>query len=323
MRRHAAVPAAAAGLALVMATALAACGGGDDDTADTGDESPAGPAAAEGAAAADGDSGEEGGDFCASLQVIVGQSTELMGALVASDGATIDTVLDGPLTDAVAAAQQSAPDDLSDDIRTVTAWTQEVLNALEAAGGGRGDLEAALADVSLADPAVAEAGERINEYARTECGFDPEAAAEAAEVPEPPDPCTFVEPSVVAAAASAAGASVDTSDGYEAANFDLGVFAIRGCVYERGAMVVSTVTFAGGVDAVLDTYVGTTEANGGTVTDDFDRGGLPASTLITAQNGTTTITVFEAATPFSVGFSDVSDPAALVAAAETVLAAVG
>lgn len=51
-----------------------------------------------------------------------------------------------------------------------------------------------------------------------------------------------------------------------------------------------------------------------------DLGSLPASTLITEVHGYLLITVLEAPTAFSVGFEHNDDPAALVAAAEAVLA---
>lgn len=308
----------AAGAGAVLVMALAACGGDDDGSAST-------------AAGSDGSTEQaadaEPGDFCSNLEIVVTQSAEMISALFAGDGARAQAVVEGPLPAATVAVEASAPADLAGDVGVVAGWTSELLGALEGAdlaGGEADDLDPALADMVATDGAVDEAGDRISEYARAECGFNPEAAMDEGiampESPEPPDPCTFVDAAIPA---SAAGVEVDTSRDNDTANVDLGVFAIRGCAYNRGAMVVSTVTFPGTVEEVVDTYVSSTEDQGGTATTDFDKGNLPDSTLITSANGVATITVFEGPTPFSLGFSDVSDPATLVAAAEAVLAATG
>lgn len=314
MRRQAGAV-GAAGVVLAMAVALAACGDDDDGAAGT-------------AAGSGGETeqvaGAGSGDFCEDLETVITHSAELMTALLSGDAAAVQAVAESPLPAATAAVEASAPADLAEDVGAVSARTGELLRAIEgASGGGEDELEAALADVPANDPAVNEAEDRINEYARTACGFDPEAAMDDVgfpESPEPPDPCTLVDPAIPA---SAAGVEVDTSGGNDTADFDLGVFAIRGCVYERGTMVLSTVTFPGSVAEVVDVYVSSTEDQGGTATTDFDKGDLPDSTLITTAGGTATITVFEAPTPFSVGFRDVSDPATLVDAADAVLAATG
>lgn len=309
----------AMGTAVALALVLAACGSDGDDDASTepaadtgGDRSP------EAASAGD------GGDFCTDLETVVTESAALMTALFGEDLDGVRTVVEGPLGEAGVAAEMSAPEALVDDVTVVNGWTRDLLGALEAVDlDDPAAIEGALAGVPATDEDVDAAGERLSDYATAECGFDPEEAMGEVgmpESPEPPDPCAFVDAAV---AATPAGVELADSGGNDTASFDVGVYAIRGCAYDRGEMIVSTLTFAGSVDEIIDMYTSSTEDQGGTVTTDFDAGDLPASTLITTANGTSTITVFEAPSPFSVGFQSVTDPAPLVASAEAVLAATG
>ena len=174
---------------------------------------------------------------------------------------------------------------------------------------------------------MGEAADRLSEYARDECGYDPDAADQAVEdaaaggVPQatdPPDACTFVDAQV---AADAAGMPVDVADQDGGGSFDLGVYATDGCSYGNGSLSISTITFEGDVAEVAESYVDSAEDNGGSVVEGVALGSLPPSTLMTEVHGYMLITVFEAPTAFSVGFEGLSDPAALVAAAEAVLAA--
>ena len=311
VRRSAAVAGA-----VVAVLVLAACGddGGDDartDDAGTGE-----------AAAA--------GDFCADLEAIVTGGVEIMGAVIGGDAATLDTVIDeaGELyPDMAAAVAASAPGDLAADVATMTEATTEIIEALAAADlSAPGAAEAAFEDVPFNDPEVDEAADRLSEHARTECGFDPdEMDSELNEsvMPtsaEPPDACEFVDPQIVA---DAAGIEVNVADEDGGADIDLGVYATKGCSYGNGSLSISTITYAGDLDEVAQSFVDSAEDNGGRVVGDADLGSLPASTLLTEIHGYLLITVFEAPTAFSVGFEGNDDPAVLVAAAEAVVAATG
>lgn len=304
-------PAAVAG-AVVAVLVLAACGG--DDDARTEDAGAGEPAA--------------GGDFCADLQAIVTGGVEVMGAVFSEDPATLATAIDEAgerYPELAEAVEASAPADLAADVATMTEATTEIIEALAAADlSAPGAAEAALVGVAATDPRVDEAAERLSAHARDECGFDPDDVAEEAgdvAMPtsaEPPDACEFVDPQIVA---DAAGIEVNVADEDGGADIDLGVYATKGCSYGNGSLSISTITYAGGLDQVAQSFVDSAEDNGGRVVGGADLGGLPDSTLLTEVQGYLLITVFEAPTAFSVGFEGNDDPAALVAAAEAVLAA--
>ncbi|MPZ54278.1 MAG: hypothetical protein GEU79_16370 [Acidimicrobiia bacterium] len=82
-------------------------------------------------------------------------------------------------------------------------------------------------------------------------------------------------------------------------------------------MVLSTITYTN-LDTIVRDYPSNIENNGGDILD-TDLGSLPATSLIARQNGVVTVTVFEADTPFAVGFGGDVAPAKVVAAAEALL----
>lgn len=307
--------------ALVTALMLAACGGGDDDDAATGEDPPA-----ETAEAGQSEAGG-GGDFCADLQAVVAGNVEIMTTVINEAPVTIETVIDeaGALYPGMAeAAVASAPSELQADVVTVTAATTDMIEALAAADlGAPGAASTALESVPFGEDVDA-AADRLSEYARTECGFDPDAidsevgGATMPTAAEPPDACEFVDPQLVA---DAAGLPVDVADEDGGADVDLGIYATKACSYGNGSMSISTITYGGDVAEVAQSFVDSAEDNGGRVVTDADLGGLPASTVLTEVHGFLSIHVLEAPVGFSVGFEGNDDPAAVVAAAEAVLAA--
>lgn len=305
---------------VVVAMMLAACGGDDaeDDAAETVDSEPAGEAG----------EGAGSGDFCSDLEAIVGAGVELMAPIFGEDPAALEAaVADAAETypDLAAAAVASAPEELAADVTTVTGETEALIEALVAVDlTDREAMSAAMEGSALFSGETEEAADRVSEHARTECGFDPDEAGEAtpagmgAEAATPPDACEFVDAQIVA---DAAGVSVDVTDQDGGGTFNLGVYATDGCSYANGAMSISTITYTTEVAEVAQTYLDSAEDNGGSVVTGVDLGGLPSSTVITEVHGYQSITVLEAPTAFSVGITDLADPAALVAAAEAVVAA--
>jgi hypothetical protein len=308
---------AAMAAAVVAGLVLAACGGDDGDDTEAGSE--------ESDQAVD-DAG--GGDFCTDLEAIVDGGVEIMGAVFGEDPDALAGVIDEAAErypEMAASVRASAPDELSADVATVSEATTAFIEALADADLSSPEAAAAaMEDAPAMGPEVEEASDRIAEYARTECGFDPDEADEALDdvafpsSPEPPDACAFVDPQVVA---TAAGIEVNVADEDGGADVDLGIYATKGCSYGNGSMSISTITYAGGLDEVVQSFADSAEDNGGRVVTDADLGSLPASTVLTEVQGYLLITVFEAPTAFSVGFEGNDDPAALVAAAEAVVAA--
>ena len=145
---------------------------------------------------------------------------------------------------------------------------------------------------------LSEAADRLSEHARTECGFDPDAAdddlaaaATPGEAAEPPDACAFVDAGVVV---DAAGVDADVTDQDGGGTVNLGVYATDGCSYANGAVSISTITFAGDMDDVVQSHVDSAEDNGGRVVTDVDLGTLPDSTVVTEVHGYMSITVLDA-----------------------------
>jgi hypothetical protein len=308
--------------AVVAAMVLASCGGDDsgDTEAGTGDQ-PAEESTA----------GATGGDFCADLEALVEENVEIMTPLVGEDAAGLSAALDATgaaYPDLAESATAAAPDDLAADVATVTGATTALIESLAAVDTADADAVNAAVEGSAAfGPEMGEAADRLSDYARTECGFDPDAADQAVEdaaagglpdAADPPDACTFVEAQV---AADAAGMTVDVADQDGGGTFNLGVYATDGCSYGNGSLSISTITFGGDAAEVVESYVASAEDNGGSVVQGVALGSLPPSTLMTEVHGYMLITVFEAPTAFSIGFEGLTDPAALVAAAEAVLAA--
>lgn len=308
---------------VVLAVTLAACGGGDD----AGDGAAATDPAADESKAAD-ESEATGGDFCDDLEAVVDEGVEIMTPLFDEDPASLQAILDDAkdsYPELAAVAQASAPSDIADDVATITDSTTELVEALAAVDiSDPAAVGAAFQDSAMMGGELSEASARVGDYARADCGFDPDAAnveledSVMPESAEAPDACSFVDPQLVA---DAAGLTVDVTDQDGGADVDLGVYATKSCSYGNGAMTISTVTYAGDVTGVAQAYVDTAEANDGSVIDDVDLGGLPASTLITEVSGFRSLTVFEASTAFSVAFASEDDPTVLVAAAEAIIAA--
>ena len=307
--------------AATLAILLAACGGDDAGDAATGSDGTGTGAEAAGEAPAAG-----GGDFCADIQALISVSTDITAALFEEDASALGEALDA-YPEAAAAVEGSAPPELADDVTAVAGESGTIVAALE--GVDLSD-SAAVGDafraVEQRSPETEAAVDRVTEYARAECGFDPaaegddDAGSAMPESAEPPDACTFVDPQPVAAAA---GVTVDVTDEDGGGDFDLGSFATKSCSYGNGGMTISTITYAGDLDGVREDFVANVEANDGTVLTDVDLGTLPDSTLVTEVDGFASINVLDAPTPFGVGFGGEVDPAALVAAAEAVLAQAG
>jgi hypothetical protein len=310
--------------AVVLAVALAACGG--DDGGDGAASTDPDPAADSNDATDSNDA--SGGDFCTDLEAVVDAGVELMTPLFGEDATSLQEVVDDAsetYPDLAASAQASAPDQVAEDVATITDNTTELVEALAAVDVSDPEaVGAAFQDSALMSGELSEASTRVGDYAKAECGFDPADASTELEdsvlpqAAEAPDACSLVDPQIVA---DAGGVTLDVTDEDGGADVDLGAFATKSCSYGNGAMTISTVTFAGDVASIAQDYVDTAESNDGSVIDDVDLGDLPASTLITEVSGFRTITVFEAPTAFQVAFAEVDDPTVLVAAAEAVLAA--
>lgn len=308
----------------VMAVVLAACGGDSDDT-ETGDPEPAQAGDDE---QAGGDDGAVSGDFCTDLESLVEQEAALMTHLFTQDGEALGdqvATMAESYPDLAEAVVASAPDELEEDITLITTGTQDMLDALEGVDTTDPDaIESALADDQSFSPEESEAADRVGDYAIAECGFDPDEAVESiddgefADAPEPPDPCTFVDPQV---AADAAGVTVDVADVDGGGSFNFPGYASRSCSYGNGSLAVTTITFNSDPARAAADHASTAERNDGTVIE-ADLGDLPSeTTVITEVQGTVSITVFEAPTAFTLAFFEVTEPAALVAAAEAVLGA--
>lgn len=161
---------------------LAACGGDD------GDGSSDDQSAAEGTgddAAQDDTAGDEAGgseeeaagpaatsDFCGDLEAYVADSLEFYVPLFNGDADAARQAA-GPLPEDAAAVALSAPPDLLADVEMINEELFRVTGALEAA-----DYDLSAVDLAAADESVSAAEDRVNEYARTECGFDPEDLGE-------------------------------------------------------------------------------------------------------------------------------------------------
>jgi hypothetical protein len=300
----------AIGIAAAIGLLAAACGGGgDSDTA---------------AGSADDATSDSGGDFCGDLESVVTRGNDLSASLY-EGGDDLDEAID-EYRDLAEATESSGPPELADDLATVREATDRMLDEL-AEIDDLSDPAAVAAAIQSAEigPDMTAATDRLGDYARDECGFDPDAAGSEAAAgadsstgsAEPPDPCTFFDPQL---AADAAGVDVDVSDQDGESDVNLGAFATRSCSFANGQMALSTITFTGDVDDVRAEFVDNAESNDGTVLD-VDLGNLPESTLVTEVDGALSVNVLDAPAPFGVGFTGLDDPAAAVAAAEALLAA--
>jgi hypothetical protein len=150
-------------------------------------------------------------------------------------------------------------------------------------------------------------------------GAEPvEPAGATAQLPEPPDPCEFVDPTVPA---NAAAFVVDTAEQVGGAS-ELGTLATRTCTFgsDTDVMVVSTLTYTGEAEAARAQILADVQADGGQVLD-IDLRSLPRNSLVTQTTGLVAVTVLEAPDPFVVGFNGLGSPTSAVTAAEAVLAA--
>ncbi len=212
-------------------------------------------------------------------------------------------------------------------------------------------IAAALAEIDLSDMAAAaealsaidteasdEAYGEVASWATENCGWvsATDLGDALADAPEPPE-CEELD---AAAAAEAAGIDVDSTDLDGSADVNLPGFWTKSCSYGNGAMTVSTLSFTAIEDA-QQFYADNLDVAAGVVLD-VAVGALPESSIViqtgvapaSAASAPTTegpsptvaptvqVAVFEAPIPFSVAFTgDDVDPAAVVAAAEAVLAA--
>jgi hypothetical protein len=307
--------------AATLAILLAACGGGD------GDDTPTGSGGTEAGTEAGGEAPDAGGgDFCQDLEAFIAVSTDVTTALFDEDAPELTEAL-ASYAEAAAAVEASVPPELADDVTTVAGAPDTPAAALDGVDvSDPAAVGAAFQAVEQRSPETEAAADRVSEYARAECGFDPDAVGDTGgesavpESAEPPDACTFVDPQLVA---TAAGATVDVTDQDGSGDIDLGSVATKSCSYGNGQMTISTLTYAGDVEDARENFVDNVESNDGTVVTDVDLGTLPESTLVTETDGFTAINVLDAATPFGLGFANPIDAAALVAAAEAVLAQAG
>jgi hypothetical protein len=235
-------------------------------------------------------------------------------------------------SDAVAAA----PEDIAETVETWVAPFPLIVAALA---------EIDLSDEDAFEQAVTAVDFRSSETARGEveawaefnCDWQSSLDVEQIAAAEPPD-CETLD---AAAAAEAAGIDVDVIDLDGTADVNLPGFWTKSCSYGNGAMSLSTLSF-NAIEDAQRFYDQNLDAVGGVVLD-VAVGELPDSSLVIQSGGATIttastplssddevavaaptvqVTVFEAPVPFSVTFTgDDIDPAAVVAAAEAVLAA--
>lgn len=173
-------------------------------------------------------------------------------------------------------------------------------------------LQAALAAVPQSEE-LAAAATAVFTWASTTCGYVAPAIGASSVAPPP---CTDLD---AAAAAAAAGLDVDVATGEAPQTLTLAGFSVSSCSFGDGVLRVATMAFADPASAV-DNWNGIVADTAATVLT-VELGTLPASTIVTQRDTTVTVAVFEAATPFNVAVtSEAVDPAAVVAAAEAVLA---
>jgi hypothetical protein len=122
----------------------------------------------------DGSAGGEGSGFCSDLERVVDAGVELNQALASGDADGLRTAMDAypPLA---AAAEESAPPEIAEEIGVLRQGTDDLLERLEGVDAADpAAVEAAV--VAVEDvPELEEAGNRISDYASESCGFDPDA----------------------------------------------------------------------------------------------------------------------------------------------------
>lgn len=306
-------------LAAGMTAALlaAACGGSDDDD-DKAEAGSAGEDAEDTEAPAPTEVG-----FCEGLEGVAADSNRVISGLAGDNPAELAAVVESALAryeENIAAMEAAAPAEIADDVSVMAGAMSQMFDAMQGLDPSDPTAFADVVDPEVFGPEMQAAGERIADYAREECGFDPDELGRddlVIETAEPPDPCTFIDPAI---AATAAGMDIDVADGDGSGDIDLGSYHTKSCSYANGQLVISTFTFSVGIDELRGDFVRNAEDNDGEVLV-ADLGGLPSSTLIAEVMGLRTVTVFEAPTPFSVGAGDDVAPEALVAAAQAMAAA--
>ncbi len=286
-------------LALALATAVTA--GAALATTDTTE--PTGDSAAPGELA----------PGCAEIVGLLSAQFGVATAYLSEDGAALGALF-AALPGQAAAAQATAPADVAD---AVTAWVEpltEIQTIL--AGVDLGDFEAVTATLSSIPPndAADAAQADVESWATENCGwsneFDPFADA-----PEPPE-CDVLDAAVVV---ESADIEVDITDTDGQGDISLPGYWQKSCSYGNGALTLSTISF-NDLDAATQFFADNlvdSEGNPG----EFivvDLGGLPASTIVTNVDGSTSVTVLEATIPFSVSMSGDIDPVVVVAAAQAI-----
>jgi hypothetical protein len=283
-------------------------------------EPPAGSAAAPG---------------CAEVGALLDTTVAMGNALAVEDADLFGAILD-ELVDVVEAAAAAAPAEIAAEIETLAATAEATVSSLE--GVDLGDVEAVLAALEATEnEATAAAFPVVGEWVAEHCGYIAAGTVSLGEVAEPAD-CESLD---AAAAAEAAGVDVDVSDLDGSADINLPGLWTKSCSYGNGAMSLATLSFSAVADA-LEFYADNLDVANGVVLD-VALGALPASSLViqtgaaaaagssvpssevpAAAPATVQVAVFAAPVPFSVTFTgDDVDPAAVVAAAEALLAALG
>ena len=239
------------------------------------------------------------------------------------------------LPDIGAEAVAAAPDDIAETVETWVAPFPLIVVALADIDPSDSDaFEQAVLAMDTRSSEVAR--QEVQAWAAFNCDWTSAVAVEQIEAPEPAN-CEVLD---AEAAAAAAGIDVDVTDLDGSADVSLPGFRTKSCSYGNGAMSLSTLSFNTVEDAERF-YTNNLELSAGVVLD-VAVGSLPDSSLV-IQTGVSTdtaastpgtgepeatvpptvqVSVFEAPIPFSVTFvGDAIDPAAVVAAAEAVLAA--
>jgi hypothetical protein len=272
---------------------------------------------------------------CTEIGLLLDSTVALGMALTDEDAAALEASL-ADLSAAVEAAAAAAPAEIAAEMETLVAGAEALVSSFE--GVDLGDVEAVVAVLEgMEDEAVDAAFSVVGDWAVDNCGYAV-PGIDVGEVAEPAD-CELLD---AAAAAEAAGVDVDVSDLDGSADFNLPGLWTKSCSYGNGAMSLSTLSFTTIEDAQRF-YTDNLDAADGVVLD-VALGSLPASSLV-IQTGslagpgssvpsseapapsappTVQVAVFEAPVPFSVTFTGADvDPAAVVAAAEALLAALG
>jgi hypothetical protein len=301
---------------LAIATAVVAAGAG---SAAAGEPATVPPADAPG---------------CAEITLALDAVDAFGFAFATGDLDTVQSLLT-QLPEIGAEAAAAAPDDIAETVETWVAPLPLIVATL--ADIDPSDADAFEQAVTAIDTGSSEtARQEVQAWAAFNCGWTSAVSAEQIEAPEPPD-CEVLD---AAAAAEAAGIDIDVDDLDGSADISLPGFWTKSCSYGNGAMSLSTFSFNTVEDAQRFYADNLTNTDG--VVLDVDLGSLPESSLViqtgvapspgssvpatdesdSAVTPTVQVAVFEAPIPFSVTFtgSDV-DPAAVVAAAEALVAA--